>query len=362
MDREQSTKQKPNTSVNEFSPPLRLNIDLGAIEHNWQMLSGLCGTSQTGAAVKADAYGLGSNQVSSRLYRAGCRDFFVAHWAEALELRGTVPAEQISVLNGVQQQDVLFAQQLGAKPVLNSLQQAKLWKESGGGVCDLMIDTGMNRLGIEAHDIETIRSFGLQIDVVMSHLASADERSQQNDVQLSNFLEFSSSFPTSRKSLANSAAIALGSRFQFDLTRPGIALYGGTPRAELVSAIRNVVFPQARVCQIRTFAAGDRVGYNATFTASQPMSAAIVEIGYADGYPRSLSNSGKFQMAGEPLTVIGRVSMDLTIVQLPENHTLREGDYLDVCFELETISELSGRSPYEILTSLGRRFQRVYKT
>jgi alanine racemase len=243
--------------------------------------------------------------------------------------------------------------------VINSLHQARLWLDAGGGPCHLMVDSGINRLGLSPGEIGDPLVAALEIDTLLSHLASADEDVAQNAAQLALFEEIARAVPARRRSLANSAGIALGERYAFDLTRPGLALYGGVPRPELAPAIGQVAHPQAAVLQLRDLSRGDSVGYNATFTADRPMRAATVSLGYADGFLRCWSGPGALHRGEAVLPLLGRVSMDMVVVDCTDAPGIREGDWLDVPFSLPEASARCGLSQYELLTLLGRRFART---
>ncbi|WP_374417934.1 alanine racemase [Novosphingobium arvoryzae] len=340
--------------------PLRLSIDASALTANWRALDRLSGPARAGAAVKANAYGVGAAQVAPVLRAAGCDDFFVAHWSEVPELLDHVPASRIAVLHGpLTAADAAWARAAGVRPVINSLHQARLWQEAGGGACDLMVDTGINRLGVSLADLSDPLLAALDIDVLHSHLAASEEPDNPlNASQLERWQAARAVVRHRRAALANSAGIALGGAFLGDLTRPGLALYGGVPCAALAGEIRQVVCPQAAIMQVRQLQAGDSVGYNATFTATSPMRVGVVSIGYADGYLRCWSGKGLMRAGGADLPVLGRVSMDMTVVDLGAAPDLREGDWLDVAYALPEAAERSGLSQYELLTLLGRRFSR----
>lgn len=343
-------------------PPaaLRLRLDRAALAANWRALERLSGQASAGAAVKADGYGLGARQVAPVLAEAGCRDFFVAHWSEVAPLLGLVPPDAISVLHGpLTDDDVAYCRATGVKPVLNSLAQIARWRASGGGLCDLMIDSGINRLGLSMSEIGEAASAGLEVDVCMSHLASADEDSAQNGAQLGHFGAIRSTVKARRYSLANSAGIALGADYHADLTRPGLALYGGVPRVELADAIRQVAHPQAALLQIRDLGAGDSVGYNATFVAPRPMRVGVIALGYADGYLRCWTGRGRFHFGQVELAALGRVSMDMTVIDLGTARDAREGDWVDVDYDPQWAAAATGLSQYEIFTLLGNRFARA---
>jgi alanine racemase len=340
--------------------PLRLRLDRAALAANWTALDRLSGAARAGAAVKADAYGLGAAAVVPALADAGCRDWFVAHWLEAAEVARLVPAGQIAVLHGpMTDAEAAYAKALGVRPVLNSLAQVRRWLTVRGGLCDLMVDTGINRLGLAMSDLGDAAIAALQIDCCMSHLASADEDCAQNGEQLARFRSAAAAVSAQRYSLCNSAGIALGADFHFGLTRPGLALYGGVPRAELSAVIAQVAHPEAAVMQVRELAAGEGVGYNATFVAPAAMRVGVIAAGYADGYLRCWSNKGHVLFRGQRLPVVGRVSMDMTIVDLTGARDCGEGDWLALAYDPVEAAATSGLSQYELFTLLGRRFARA---
>lgn len=342
-------------------PPasLRLKVDTAALVANWCMLDAMSGSASAGAAVKADAYGLGVEQVAPALRAAGARQFFVAHWSEVPSLLACVPAEEIAVLHGpVTAAEAAFGKDTGVRPVINSLHQAALWLDAGGGPCDLMVDTGMSRLGIALEEMGNEAIGRLAIHTLHSHLASADEDVPQNAIQLARFAQAAKAIPAQYRSLANSAGIALGADYAFDRTRPGIALYGGVPRREFTEKVKQIAFPQTSVIQIRTVAAGERIGYNGIDIAQHDMRCATVAIGYADGYLRCWTGHGQLRFAEVILPVVGRISMDLAIINCAAAPDLREGDFLDVCYDIPAASAATGLSQYELLTGLGSRFGR----
>jgi alanine racemase len=334
--------------------PHRLRIDTVALTDNWRTLDRMSGTAACGAAVKADGYGVGANRVAEHLAEAGCRDFFVATWAEAERLAPL--GLPLSVLHGVRDEDMPVASRGIARPVLNTDAQVARWRAAGGGVCDVMVDTGMNRLGVSAGAVRGGLLDGLEIDTLMSHLACADEDSAMNGRQLRAFGSLRGATGARRMSLANSAGIVLGGGYAFDLTRPGLALYGGVPRHELAGAIRQVVTPEAQVLQRRVVQAGETVGYNAIWTADRQTEVAILNLGYADGYFRGFSDRGS--AGGGTLPVIGRVSMDLVALDVSAAPDLAEGDWVAIDFALPDAAATSGMSQYELLTSLGQRYGR----
>ncbi len=340
-------------------PPatLRLIIDEGALANNWRALDQLSGAAEAGAAVKADCYGLGVDRCVPVLREAGAWQFFVAHWSEVAAVLAHVPAAQIAVLHGpMNGRDAAYARATGVVPVINSLHQAKLWQESGGGPCHLMIDTGINRLGLSPEDAGGPLIAQLEIDMLMSHLACADEDSAMNSAQLGVFRELVPLVAHRRTSLANSAGIALGQDYAFDVTRPGLSLYGGVPRQELASTIKQVAAIEAAIVQVRELEPGDHVGYNATFTASAAMRAGVISLGYADGFLRSWAGAA-LQHGEARLPLLGRISMDMAVVDLNHAPELREGDWLSLPYYLPDAAQQSGLSQYELLTVLGSRFE-----
>ncbi|MFN3475857.1 MAG: alanine racemase [Blastomonas sp.] len=339
---------------------MRLVCDGGALVANWQALDRLSGHASAGAAVKADGYGLGAREVVARLLAAGCRDFFVAHWSEAKALAGPVDPASIAVLHGIAPGEEAQALAIGAVPVLNSADQIARWRGMGGGACHVMIDTGMARLGVDWRDDVAGLCAGLDIDLCLSHLASADEDSAQNDLQRQRFDQARAGVHARRYSLANSAGIALGRAYHFDSTRPGLALYGGVPIAALTDMIRPVIRIETRVLQVRQVRAGDSIGYGATFTAPAAMRSATLSLGYADGYKRALSSIGGFVHNGIRLPLLGRVSMDLVCIDISAAPDLREGDWVAADFDLPGAEAATGISQYEWLTQIGRRFDRVW--
>ena len=338
---------------------LRLTLDRAALQHNWRWLKELAGTA-CGAAIKADGYGIGAREAMDALLEAGCRDFFVSTWAEAEELGPVPDGASLVVLHGVGLDDAEAALRSNAQPTLNSVEQVSRWKDiAPGRPCDVMVDTGMNRLGVRPEDLACLDD--LAIDTLMSHLACADEDHPLNTTQLQRFREVAAAVPAKRYSLANSAGICLGRDYAFDLVRPGLALYGGVPRREAEGNIRQVAHVEAQIVQRRTIRAGESCGYGATFVAEADTEAAILNIGYADGYLRGFSSRGS-AFAGEfALPVLGRVSMDLIAIDCDAAPHLKEGDWVEVDYDLPTASAQSGLSQYELLTTLGHRFERRWR-
>jgi len=335
-----------------------LILDSAALVSNWRWLSERA-RAPAGAAVKADAYGLGAPEASRRLAEAGCRDFFVATWGEADAL-GSLPfGAALSVLHGVREEDMAAALASRARPVLNTPAMVARWKAAAPGrPCDVMVDTGMNRLGLTAADAVSGLLEGLEIDLLMSHLACADEPDNvMNETQRQRFASIAARVGARRYSLANSAGACLGPSYGFDLVRPGLALYGGIPRAEAAGHVAPVVRIEAQVLQVREVPVGETVGYGATFTTDRPTRIGILNLGYADGYLRAFAGHGSARHGDLACPLAGRVSMDLIAVDIGAAQAI-EGDWLQVDYQLETAAAATGLSQYELLTGLGSRYQR----
>ena len=335
---------------------LRLRLDSSALQNNWRWLQRTAGTA-AGAAVKADGYGIGAREVTRLLAEAGCRDFFVSTWAEAEALGSLPEGVELSILHGIGPDDVDSVRASKARPMLNTIAQVARWNEAAPGrACDVMIDTGMNRLGLRTDEIDHLD--GLIIHTLHSHLACADEDSSMNAVQRDRFAAVAAAVKARRYSLANSAGICLGRDYAFDLVRPGLALYGGVPREEAAGHIAQVAFPEAEIVQRRVVRAGETIGYGATWTATADTEAAIVNIGYADGYLRCFAGKGSASAGGKSLPLIGRVSMDLIALDVSAAPDLAEGDWVTLDYDLPTAAEASGLSQYELLTGLSERLER----
>ncbi len=342
------------------SSPLRLDLDGAALVANWRWFAAQGGGAACGAAVKADGYGLGARGVVARLAAAGCRHFYVATWAELAALGELPSGVGVSVLHGVRAEDMAMALASPARPVLNTPAMVARWKAAGQSrPCDVMVDTGMNRLGLTPEEARSGLLDGLAIDTLMSHLASADEpESLLNQRQFAAFSDLKLGIPARRYSLANSAGICLGARYAFDVTRPGLGLYGGTPGPAAAGQIAQVVRPHAQVVQVRAVPGGATIGYGATFVAPAPMQVAILNLGYADGYLRAFAGKGRAIAGGVPCPLVGRVSMDLIAIDVSAAPAVAEGDWLAIEYDLPAAAAASGLSQYELLTGLGHRYLR----
>jgi alanine racemase len=358
-----------------------LTVDLDAIVANWRKLEKAAVPAECGAVVKADAYGCGVGPVAGALAAAGCKTFFVATIEEAGAARAAAPSAALYALDGFFQNSGAAYAKTDCKPVIGDLNELAEWdvfcRRSGwAGGAAIHIDTGMNRLGLTITEaqgiIPRINAGDHGITLVMSHLACAESLNHSlNAKQLATFREIASLFTGVPASLSNSSGIFLSPQFQFDLVRPGAALYGVNPTPEADNPMQPVVDLKARIVQTRNVERGDSVGYGGTWTARRPTRLAIVSAGYADGYFRAAgSNDGtrgaEVVVAGKRCPIAGRVSMDLIAVDVTDlpNSAVRRGHMVTLIGEGITVDELAhhfGSIGYEVLTSLGPRYARVYK-
>jgi alanine racemase len=376
-------KQRPTSAPAAPTADLErggiLTIDLAAIVANWRELARRAAPAQCAAVVKADGYGCGIEPVTAALAKAGCTTFFVATLAEARQARAVAPQAAIYVLAVLPGTLASFAQG-NFRPVLGSVEELAEWEafRAAGweGSAALHIDTGMNRLGLSADDLAQLEPRALTrragLDLLMSHFACSEEPSHPlNAKQMADFREARDLFPDVPGSLANSSGIFLGPDAHHDLVRPGVALYGANPTPGHLNLMRAAVRLEARIVQVRDVEPGDTVGYSAIWTARRPTRLAIVAVGYADGLPRAASASdakcgAEAVVAGRPCPVAGRVSMDLLAVDvtdLPQNKP-RRGDtvaLLDGTIGVDDLASHAGTIAYEVLTSFGRRYHRIYK-
>ena len=341
-----------------------LTIDLNAIVQNWRALDAMSGAGvETGACVKADAYGLGITKVAPALATAGVKTFFVAVAEEGAAVRQAVGnGPRIMVFSGHMAGDSDMIGDLDLIPMINSIDQMTRHVEAlPNQPFGIQLDTGMNRLGIEPSDWSAMRDIALARNpvLVMSHLAEADDpASAMNATQLAAFQEMTDGIDAPR-SLAATGGILLGDEYHFDMCRPGIGLYGGLP----FEAAASVVELDAPIIQTRRLSAGETVGYGGTWSAESDATIATISGGYADGLIRSLSNAGKVFADGTECPIVGRVSMDLIGVDV--SHLSSVPDRLTVLGPDQTVdaaADAAGTIGYEILTSLGQRYARLYKS
>lgn len=351
----------------------RLVIQLDAIAANYRKIATLAAPAAAGAVIKADAYGLGLAPVARCLAKAGCKIFFVAHFAEGVALRRILPDACIYILHGLPDNAAQHYVLHDLRPVLNSLRELAAWKNSTGlqrGAI-LNFDTGMSRLGLGAQEVSLLKTDasllkGVKVDYVMSHLACADDPMHPlNARQLAAFNALRELFPGVPGSLANTAGTLLGTDYCHDLVRPGIGLYGGSPAGTGQSPFHNAVQLYATILQVRDVDSTDYVGYGATYRASGPARIAVAGIGYADGFMRALSNIGVGAIGGHIVPLVGRVSMDLCtfdVTRAPAELCLPGGEIeiIGPNIPMERTAAIASTINYEILTRLGDRFARTY--
>lgn len=358
-----------------------LSIDLAAIVANWQALARRAMPAECAAVIKADAYGCGIEPVAAALTKAGCKTFFVADLAEARRTRAVAQSAAIYVLNGLMPTTASAFADIHARPVIGSMLEMAEWEAFCGaqqwrGGAALHVDTGMNRLGISAEEAAAlaprIRSGNHGIVLLMSHFACAEMPAHPlNDKQIKLFREVRVLYRGIPASLANSSGIFLGAAAHCDMVRPGAALFGVNPTPGRRNPVHAVVGLRGRVVQVRNVQRGDTIGYDATWTAKRSTRVAIVAVGYADGYLRAASASdqtpgGDAVVSGRRCPIAGRVSMDLLAVDvtdLPEG-AVRRGDMATLIGDgigVDELADSAGTIGYEVLTSLGRRYHRVYR-
>ncbi|MFP3012356.1 MAG: alanine racemase [Rickettsia sp.] len=399
-----------------------LEINLSAIKNNYLLLQDICKTSLVGAAVKANGYGLGAVQISKALIEENCRHFFVASSEEGVNLRkalaswhgsknplGVIPwldhgiqkkikkdwiprssrgmtEKEVShattpkaldndvnilVLNGVFEHDALELIEYNLTPVLNNLKQIEIWQKFSNLKnrllpCYLHFNTGINRLGLTHNEIEQLindRNLlkGLDLQYIISHLAISEEiDNPYNLEQLNRFKAYLQYFPNVKASLANSGGIFLGQDYHFDLARPGAALYGLNP------VMKNPVTLKAPIIHLQNLTLDSHIGYNMTFTTKRDSVIATLPLGYADGFSRNFSNQGEVFINGRSVPIVGRISMDLINIDVTDLPPLdiflgQEAEIIGNYCTPDKIASIIGTIGYEVLTSLGSRYKRIYK-
>jgi alanine racemase len=352
-----------------------LTIDLQAVRENYRRLRAKAGAARCAGVVKADGYGLGAVPVALALVAEGCDTFFVAHVGEGISLREVIgPKPTIYVLNGIPPGAERDATGSNLRAVINSLDQLSAWSKTARDIdrklaAAVQVDSGMSRLGMAASEVMAATAdpqafAGIEVALVMSHLACADEPAHPaNEAQRAEFDRLRAVLPPAPASLANSSGIFLGDDFHHQLARPGAALYGINPTPGHDNPMLPVVRLQAQVIQTRSVPSGSGIGYGHTVVTRDTTALATIALGYADGWRRRAAASAYFD--GVRLPFIGRVSMDsiiLDISDLPEGR-LRPGDMVEMIGPSQMLDEVAGFSgtiAYEVLTSLGHRFHRRY--
>lgn len=356
-------------------------VDLDAVAGNWHALKQHVAPVACAAVVKANAYGLGADRVIPAICGAGADTLFVATADEARQARRLAPVATVYVLDGVFPGSAEALREIGAIPVLSSLAEARDW----GGLapsrnepmpCAFHVDTGLNRLGMSAQEIRALAADihlmdRLEVKLVMSHLACADEAgNEKNAQQREVFMQLLPLLPSAPLSLAASDGLMLGPDFHYELVRPGYALYGGQALPGRITPVKPVIEAYARVLQVRDIAPGGAIGYSAAYVADRVMKVAVIAAGYADGAPRHLSatsgrTTGHVAFGNHRAPIVGRVSMDLITVDVTdlEDDAPQRGDWAELIgpmITLEDIGTASGTIGYEILTRLSPRFKRIY--
>ncbi len=345
-------------------PTARLDISLSALLDNYRTLQGLAKGAEVAPVVKADAYGLGCEGIAPFLVRNGAKTFFVARLDEGITLRRILAGGPvIYVLDGLTDPVAFAVHDL--RPVLNTPEQYRLWLSGPvAQVAALHVDTGMNRLGLRSEDIANLPDRGRhQLALIMSHLACADEPSHpMNARQLAAFRAVAAKFPDIPASFSASSGHFLGDGFSFDLTRPGISLYGGGPFGQATPDIKAVATLSARILQVRDIKADETVGYGATFKAAHDMRLATLGIGYADGLLRSFARKGSAYVRKERRPLTGRISMDLSSLDVT-GLDVSPDDWVEIIGphqNIDEIAEAAGTISYELLTRIAARVPRRY--
>jgi alanine racemase len=364
-------------SQRSYNPlaPSRLTIYTKALAENYTFLKSLTDADVAGV-IKADAYGTGAKQAYKSLHQAGAREFFVATPEEGIALEAHEDSS-VYILGGVYKGAEKDFANNGIIPVLNSIEQIERWARTASTLNKklpalLHIDTAMNRLGLEDSDIEKLSQKPdllntLDLRAIMTHFACSDEADHPlNHIQAQRFNRVANNFPGIRHSLCNSSGIFRDKGWHYDLLRPGYALYGGNPTPENNNPMRRVVDWSVQILQIRLGKTGESAGYNPTSRFEKDTVLATVSIGYADGFLRSGSNKACFYWNGQACPIVGRVSMDLIIVDISkvEGMMPQAGDWLEILGPNQSVDQLAqscGTIGYEVLTSLRHRAERVYE-
>lgn len=361
------------------SDQAELTIDLAALAANYKTMQKNAGQAATSAVVKADGYGLGMAQIAPALFDAGCTTFWVAQLNEGISLRGLLPDAVIYVLNGVPSGTAAQFETHDLRPCLITLAQVEEWQShcqaSKPLLAALFVDSGFNRLGFGEIEIAELMAQpnifeGWELCLIASHLACADDPTHpMNGAQLERFRNALAVLPKAPASLANSGGIMLGADYHFDMVRTGTMLYGCSATAKEEDALTPIASLRAPLLQIRQLSAGDSIGYGATFTASGEMTIGIASLGYGDGLSRHFGNHSpspiRFTIDAQPVSLLGRISMDslaIDLTNLPKMPSV--GGMVEIFGHDNPIDRLAQQGntiSYELLTSLGSRYNRIYK-
>ena len=355
----------------KYSTP-SLEINPNAVKHNYNTIKKYCADSEVCGTVKASSYGLGGhNKIVNKLIKSGCKRFFVANINEGIFIRSKFKSITINVLNGLNKGEEKIFRKHNLTPVINTISQLKKWLKFNKNKKKIIIhfDTGMCRLGIQEDKVKEVIKLKKNLDqykevIIMSHLAcSGDKKNKYNEIQRLRFEKIKKSLPGYKYSLAASGGIFLGKRYHYDLVRPGINLYGGNKNFN--KKIMHVVSLRSPIIQINNLKKGETVGYSRTFKAKKNTVTATIPLGYADGIGIRLSNKGYVHFNGKKLPMIGRVSMDLIIIDITKlQHKIKEGDFVNIYnnkFTIDNFANLTGTIPYRIITCISKRYLRNYK-
>ena len=355
----------------------RLTVRLGALKANYREIARRVGAAKVAPVVKADGYGTGMAAVSRELAGVGADTFFVARLQEGIDLRKALPKVRIFVLDGLKAGTASLYRANNLTPVLNALDEISEWSAAARDArikldAGIQIDTGMSRSGLPRTDTETLageasaRLNGINVSLWLSHLSCSDDpKHKMNRAQLERFRAALAKLPPAPASLSASGGIGLGRDYDFDMVRPGIALYGGNPQPALPNPYHVVARLTGRVLQVRRVDLGDTVGYGATFTAGKPLKLVTVSLGYADGLSRALAGRGQAVLGGVRVPFAGRISMDLAVLDatnVPDAACKRgvEVEFFGDTISLEEIADAANTVNYEIITGIAARVPRVY--
>ena len=355
-----------------INPNAILEINSKNLIKNYKTISKYSNKSLTGAVIKANAYGLGDIQIYKKLYNAGCRNFFLATLNEAINIRKKYLSSNLYVLNGLENNKLSKFYDYNIIPILNSIEELELYLSSKyfdkNKKIGLQIDTGLNRLGIQIKKIIKKDLKNINLFILVSHFSSSEEISNiYNFLQNKKFKTVFNLFKSIKYiSLSNSAGILNNKEFHYNLTRPGIFLYGGyqNKRLKKILKIKPVIKLKAKILQIKEIGANEYIGYNQTYKTKKTIKVAILGIGYGDGIFRILSNKGKVYFKKKSFRIIGRISMDSMTINITNcKHKICVGEYMEIINEdndIEKIAKECGTISREILTSISRRVIRQY--
>jgi len=350
--------------------PIILEVNLKNLIHNYNELKKINKKGKTAAVVKANAYGIGVKEASKKLIKEGCKDFFVATTEEAIELRKFNKKINIYVLNGFLKNEINLFIKYKIIFVINNIKEFDIIKKIKKEIPIILhYDTGMNRLGLNFNEMilisNKIKKTNLKIKYIISHLASSEKREDKfNNIQLLLFKKIFNYFKNYKFSIANSSGVFLNKSFHFDITRPGISLYGGYGNGYIKKRIKPVVKLKARVIQIKKIYKNQTIGYNQTYKVKKTQYVATIAIGYADGMFRNLSNKGFVYFNNNKAKILGNISMDSLVIDISKFYkNIKIGNYVELINEkndIEMVARQAKTVSQNILTSFGNRIKIKY--